>query len=205
MSQARIRTTDPAPWADPVPGAAQMSVADLGRLPDDRWHYELVDGRLFRMPMSGGEASNIAVNLAAALVVFVRADKLGRVTGADGGYDFSALGQPDTELGPDVAFVRADRVPDRGSATYAKAWPLAPDLAVEVASPHQHRPEVAAKAGRYLAVGVRLVWVIWPPSRQVDVWRAQDIQPSTTLGLGDELDGLDVLPGFTLPLTDLFD
>ena len=205
MSQARIRTTDHAPWADPVSGAAQMTVADMERLPDDRWHYELVDGRLFRMPMSGGEASNIAVNLAAALVVFVRAEKLGRVTGADGGYDFSALGQPDTELGPDVAFVRADRVPDRGSATYAKAWPLAPDLAVEVASPNQHRPEMAAKAGRYLAAGVRLVWVIWPRYRQVDVWRAQDIQPSTTLGLEDELDGLDVLPGFTLPLTHLFD
>jgi hypothetical protein len=48
------------------------------------------------------------------------------------------------------------------------------------------------------------VWIVWPKSRQVDVWRPGAAQPVATLGPGDVLDGLDVLPGFTHPVADLF-
>ena len=205
MNQARtLASQSPAPWAEIVPGAPRMSVGDLEHLPDDRWQYELVDGILVRMPLSGGEASSIAVILSAALLTFVRVHGLGRVTGADGGYDFSALGQPDTELGPDVAFVRADRVPARSSPLYARAWPIAPDLAVEVASPNQFRPEMAAKAQRYLDAGVRLVWIVWPRYQQVDVWLPGSAHAIATLAIADTLDGMGVLPGFSLPVADLF-
>ncbi len=205
MSHAHaIPPESPAPWAEVVPHMPRMTVDEVSRLPDDEWQYELVDGRLVRMPLSGGEASSIAAILLGALITFVRAHRLGRVTGADGGYDFSALGQPDTELGPDVAFVRADRVPARHSPVYAKAWPIAPDLAAEVASPNQFRPEMAAKAQRYLAAGVRLVWVIWPRYQQVDVWLPGDSQPSATLTTADMLDGLDVVPDFLYSVADLF-
>jgi Uma2 family endonuclease len=84
---------------------------------------------------------------------------------------------------------------------------LAPDLVVEVASPSQFRPELREKAERYITAGVRLVWVVWPRSQQVDVWQldAQGAaQLVATLQLGDALDGLDVLPGFSYPLSDLF-
>ena len=82
------------------------------------------------MPPSGGEASTIAVNIATALNTFVRRHGLGKVTGADGAYDLTGPGQKATALAPDVAFVRAERVPPRISPQYKKAWPLAPDLAV---------------------------------------------------------------------------
>ena len=55
--------------------------------------------------------------------------------------------------------------------------------------------------------GVRLVWIIWPKRREVDVWRTDAAgapQLVATLKHGDALDGLDVLPGFTYPLADLF-
>jgi Uma2 family endonuclease len=181
-----------------------MTVDDLLALPDEEWQYELVEGRLVRMPPSGGEASTIAVNIATALNTFVRRHGLGKVTGADGAYDLTKPGQKATALAPDVAFVRAERVPPRTSPQYKKAWPLAPDLAVEVASPHQYRRGMAAKAKRYLRAGVRLVWIVWPNKREVDVWRPRDEQPSTTLRGTDALDGLDVLPGFTYPVADLF-
>ena len=193
-----------APWAEPVPHDGLMSVDDLLALPDDEWQYELVEGRLVRMPPSGGEASTIAVNIATALNTFVRRHGLGKVTGADGAYDLTKPGQKATALAPDVAFVRAERVPPRTSPQYKKAWPLAPDLAVEVASPHQYRRGMAAKAKRYLRAGVRLVWIVWPNRREVDMWRPGDEQPSTTLRGTDALDGLDVLPGFTYPVADLF-
>jgi Uma2 family endonuclease len=178
-----------------------MTVNELLALPQDEWMYELVEGSLVRMPASGGAASRIAVRLASALNQFVEPGDLGAVTGADGEYDLTQPGDAqETALAPDAAFVRADRVPPRNSPEYDKAWRLAPDLVAEVVSPNQYRPEMAEKAKRYLAAGVRLVWIIWPKYQQVEVWRQGDVQASTTLGVGDQLDGLDVLPGFTYPV-----
>lgn len=196
-----------APWAEPVPDAPfPMTTDDLLALPDDGWMYELIEGRLVRMPGSGFGASTVAVNLAAELALFLRIHKLGRLTGQDGTYD---LTQPvdayETALVPDVAFVRMDRLPARSSPEYVKALKLAPDLAAEVVSPSQYRPEMAAKAKRYLEAGVRLVWIIWPKYQQVDVWRPGADEPVATLNMGDALDGLDVLPGFTYALSDLFE
>lgn len=195
-----------APWAEPVPDAPYpMTVADLQALPDDEWQYELVDGRLVRMPGSGSKASAIAINLAIALGAFVKAHKLGRVSGADGAFNLTRPGAPaETALIPDVAFVSAGRLaPLRSDA--ANAIPhLAPDLVAEVASPSQYRPEMAAKARMYLEAGVRLVWVIWPDDEQVDVWRPGSGAPVATLSLSDHLDGFDVLPGFSHPVADLF-
>lgn len=201
-------TNSLAPWAELVPDTGPMTVDELLARPDDGWQYELVDGRLLRMPGSGFEASALAMRLGIALGMFVLPRDLGILTGADGTYD---LTQPDdrseTGLVPDLAFVRADRLPARITRDYTKALRLAPDLVAEVVSPSQYRPEMAAKAQRYLAAGVRLVWIIWPKRREVDVWRPDATGApalAATLKRGDALDGLDVLPGFTYPLADLF-
>lgn len=79
-----------------------------------------------------------------------------------------------------------------------------PELVVEVASPGQRGPELAAKAERWLRAGVRLVWIVWPQERQVDVWDARTGNEPRTFMVGDELDGGNVLPGFTLPLERLW-
>lgn len=81
---------------------------------------------------------------------------------------------------------------------------LAPDLVAEVVSPSQYRPEMAAKARRYLAAGVRLAWMVWPKYQQVDVWRPAATQPVASLGSEEQLDGLDALPGFSYPVASLF-
>ncbi len=62
---------------------------------------------------------------------------------------------------------------------------------------------MAAKAQLYLAAGTRLVWVIWPRRQQVDVWHPNDKRP-VLRGVGDMLDGEDVVPGFTYPVASLF-
>jgi Uma2 family endonuclease len=194
-----------APWAELVPDTGLMTVDQLLTLPQDRWMYELVEGRLVRMPPSGGEASDIASRLLVALGNFVYPQALGKLTMADGAFDLTQPGDPvETALASDVAFVRADRVPARDSEDYTRAWRVAPDLAVEVASPNQYRPEMATKAQRYLAAGVRLVWVVWPKYQSVDVWRAGDAQPRAMLTINEQLDGEDVLPGFSCPLARLF-
>ncbi len=192
-----------APWAEVVPHMPPMTVDELHAIPDDGWAYELVRGVLVRMPLSGFGASSIGLLLGAELTVYVKKQGLGRVTGEQGGYRLDPAHPRDTELGPDYAFVRADRLPPRTSPEYMKALHLAPDLAIEVVSENQYAPGMAAKAKTYLSFGTRLVWVVWPRYGRVDVWRPSDETP-TALGVDDTLDGEDVVPGFTYPIADLF-
>ena len=62
---------------------------------------------------------------------------------------------------------------------------------------------MGAKARTYVTVGTRLVWVIWPRYKRVDVWRPGDETP-TPLGVEDVLEAGDVVPGFTYPIARLF-
>src|SRR5579863_4726828 len=175
-----------APWAEAVPGApypmtgqqaTEWSERDEQRM-NEQWKYELVDGRLVRMPMSGGGASRIAIRLAAALEAFAESGDLGAVLGADMAFDLTQPGDAnETLLSPDTPFVRLDRIPSESSPEYARAWRLAPDLMAEISSPNQYRPEMTTKMQRWMAAGVRLGWLVWPKSRTVEVWRAGGTQP----------------------------
>ena len=99
----------------------------------------------------------------------------------------------------DLAFVRADRLPP--PPRKGKAYrPIAPDLVVEVASPSQFgREDLDDKARRWINRGVRLVWVVWPDRKTVDVWERGDAKPRSLTGQ-DELSGGAIIPGFHLPL-----
>jgi Uma2 family endonuclease len=153
-----------APWAEVVPNAPYpMTAEELARLPEDRWHYELVDGRLVRMPPTGAEHGDVALDLGMALRIYVKAHQLGRVFAAETGFLLTPPGTINqTELASDAAFVQASRLPPRQSEAYRSILSLAPDLVVEVASPSQYRPEMGEKARFWLKCGVRLVWVVWP-------------------------------------------
>jgi hypothetical protein len=59
--------------------------------------------------------------------------------------------------------------------------------------------------GGWQAVSVRLAWVVWPASRQVDLWQPGRATPVALLNASDTLDGLDVVPGFTVPVAQLFE
>lgn len=192
-----------APWAEIVPDMPLMTTDELDLLPEDGWTYELVNGLLVRVPLSSGKTSSIGARLAARLGVYVEDRGLGAVTGEQGGYRPDPAHRRDTEVAPDVAFVHADRVPASNSPEYDQAWPLAPDLASEVASKYQYAPGMAAKAKLYLGFGTRLVWVVWPRYERVDVWHPGDERP-TPLGVEDTLDGEDVVPGFTYPIARRF-
>jgi Uma2 family endonuclease len=130
------------------------------------------------------------------LGVFIEQRVLGQIYLAETG--FLVQRDPDVVLGPDIAFVRAERVPRRALGYV----PLAPDLAVEIRSPSESRERVVRKARLYLTGGVRLLWYVDPRRQTVIVYRPG--RAPTTLGIGDELDGEDVLPGFRLPVADVF-
>jgi Uma2 family endonuclease len=184
-----------APWAEPV----LMTADELLRRPEDGWRYELVEGRLVRMSPTGWKHGQIVLALLRAVDRFAEAQGLGQVIPAETGFWISPPGEPDTVLAPDLAFVRTGREPEAAFAGFPR---LAPDLVVEVASPSQGRGELGAKALRWLSGGVRVVWVVLPEPRVVEVWRGTGID--RTVSAEEELPGDEVLPGFVLPVRRLF-
>ena len=194
-----------APWAEIVPDAPYpMTAAELARLPEDGWSYELVRGRLVRMSPTAGWHGFIASRLDKVLREFVEAHQLGEVLASETGFRLAGLGDPEHNVyAPDLSFVRAERVPGRDTPVWDDFWPLAPDLVVEVASKNQFRPEMGRKARDWLSAGTRLAWVIWK-REEVDVWLPGNYKPTRTLKLGNALDGMDVVPGFFYPLAKLF-
>lgn len=104
---------------------------------------------------------------------------------------------PDHSFIPDLSFVlSAGRtLVEEGAAPYL------PDLAVEVQSPEQSDKFMADKAGRYLSGGSRMVWLIYPRKRLVEVLTAHNRHLLTE---ADRLTGGDLLPGFDVAIRDIF-
>jgi Uma2 family endonuclease len=179
--------------------SSRLTAEDLPYVMPDEERCELVAGKLIREPLPGEEHGWVAAAILGRLFAFVREHRLGRLYAAETGFVLAR--DPDTVRGPDAAFVshyRASTVIRRGP--YFEG---APDLAVEVLSPSNTRGEIAAKVSEYLAAGAEAVWVIDPRSRTVSVHRPGSDPQS--LRREDVLDGGSVLPGFRLPVAELFD
>lgn len=174
-----------------------VTADELLRMPSDGLRRELVSGELRTMPPAGFEHGAVSVESAAAVRDYVREHRLGRVVGAETGFRIGR--DPDTVRAPDVAFVRADRLPPRSQ--WGRFLDLAPDLAVEVVSPSDRMPDVGQKAQEWLAAGTQVVWVLLPELQAVDVHTSDG---TIRLGPGDLLDGGAVLPGFAVTVADLF-
>ena len=135
----------------------------------------------------------------AALNASVEAGRLGLCFPDNTGVLLPGLG--DTVRSPDVAFVRASRLPADGIGS---GWiSVAPDLVVEVLSPSETAEELEDKLRDYHAAGTELMWVVDPVARVVNVRSADALE--RTLSEAETLDGGDVLPGFAIPAARLFD
>jgi Uma2 family endonuclease len=84
-----------------------------------------------------------------------------------------------------------------------RPFALVPDLVVEVISSTDLALEVERKVEKYLADGVRLIWLVYPDLGRVTVYRAGAAQ-AQIVRAGETLDGGEVLPGFALALAELF-
>jgi Uma2 family endonuclease len=173
---------------------------DLESLPD-AVAYELVDGNLVERRM-GSESSEIAAIIISLLVAFVRPRRLGRVFGSDTSYQCFPEA-PAKIRRADVGFVRSDRLPD-GRAPKGNC-PVAPDLAVEVICPNDTAEEVDDNIQEWLGAGVPLIWVVSPGTRSVRVHRPRAAPRGVVslLAVDDVIDGEDVLPGFSFPVSEL--
>jgi len=175
-----------------------MTVRQFLQLPEeDEYRLELVRGQVVREPRPGTRHGEVLIVLGAALYQHVSSNRLGKVLGDIG----CVLSRTEhTVRGPDLSFVSAHRI-----AAGSMPWSLlegAPDLAVEILSPSNRAGEIRDKVTDYLEAGCRLVWVVDARRRRVTVHEPG--MQATTLQVSDALDGGLVLPGFRLPLAELF-
>ena len=176
-----------------------LTAEDLLRLDSEGVRGELIRGVLHETMATGQKHGWIVSKLVALLMNFIMPRRLGRVLASDSGIWLER--DPDTVREPDIAFTLAERLPPGGPVDgYSE---VVPDLVVEVVSPNDRPGEVAEKTAMWLSFGVRLVWLVRPDRRTIEVHRAGG--QVETLGEGDALDGLDVLPGFSCDLTAVFD
>jgi Uma2 family endonuclease len=177
-------------------GKLQFTPDDLLRMPgDDR--FELVDGQLVSTEMSG-LAAIVTSRICGRLGIVVESRQLGVVMTSEATYQCFAE-ERDRIRRPDSSFIHRSRM----RPEYLEGHiPIPPDLAVEVVSPNDSFYEVRQKVGEYIQAGVRLIWIVNPAKREIDVYRAS----GTTLLVtnGDSLDGEDVVPGFRYPLAEIF-
>jgi Uma2 family endonuclease len=165
-------------------------------VPRDDYRYELVAGRVIRMSPPGWQHGVIV----GRLLLLLGAHLQGRNTGvAVPEVGFKLRTNPDTVRGPDVAFVRYERLPTEKLRGY---WSGAPDLAIEVLSPNDTSRDIDAKVSDYLSAGASEVVVIDPEAETVT--RHRPGQQLQVMRPGGEL-GLDpIVPGFRCAVGDIF-
>jgi Uma2 family endonuclease len=160
---------------------------------------ELVKGEVIDMTRPGVKHGGVCAEVARQLGNWAVPTKRGRVVANDAGVQTER--DPDSVRGPDVFYIRMDRLP---GGEYPDGWlEIPPDLCVEVLSPHDRWPEVIEKINEYFRLGVPEVWVLDPATHEIQIHLDSQRLP-TTLHDGNTLKS-DRLPGFECAVSELFD
>jgi Uma2 family endonuclease len=161
--------------------------------------YEIVNGQRVDLPPMSAYATWIASRLHGRLWPYAEDKGLGTSVTE---MLFVLDAEPNLRRRPDVAFVSTARWPLDRALPETGDWDVVPDLAVEVISPNDVFKDVLAKVREYFHYGVQVIWVFAPEERQVYVY---DSPTHVRILTGqDELMGGEVVPGFRLPLGQLF-
>ncbi len=161
--------------------------------------YEVVNGEIRELPPMGA----FELSLANWLVKVIDKWLVGRNLG-DAYVEMLFLldAAKNLQRRPDVAFVSYKRWAKGKRVPKTAAWAVVPNLAAEIVSASNTWNEIVEKIADYFRTGVDLVWVVSPATEQVYVYTAPDA--NRILNRSQNLDGGDVLPGFALPLVELF-
>ena len=167
---------------------------------EDEASYEILDGKRVELPPMGAYAVRVAFTLASAIEQFARPASLGRaITEAL----FRLQSEPNLQRRPDAAFVSFERWPKGRRISPGNAWDVVPDLVVEVVSPTNLAEEIPTRVRGYFEAGVRRAWVVYV--HESLVYEYDSPRSIRVMGREDALDGGEVIPGFRLPLSDLFE
>ena len=181
----------------PVGARTLLTVEEFEQLPDQPGvRFELDRGELVEVSAATYEHNRIRGALESALRVFLAAQRIGEAVAEQ---EFR-LG-PDTVRRPDVAFLRSETVAriDKSKSILE----VVPDLVAEVVSPNDTAEKLMRKVDQFLAAGCSLVWVVYPAERKVHVYEPNDLV--RVLSEGKNVQAPDLLPGFSFPVSRLFE
>ena len=176
-----------------------VTAEQLLDMPDDGFRYELVRGELRKMPPAGHQHGRVAMKVGSRLEVFATENGLGYAYAAETGFVLAS--DPDHVRAPDAAFVRRERA--EVAATTPGFFPGPPDIAIEVISPNDLYTEVEDKVADYLAAGTVAVVLVDPRRRTVKVHRSST--DTVELAESDTLEVSDVVPGWRMPVREMFE
>ncbi|MGA8027584.1 MAG: Uma2 family endonuclease [Bryobacteraceae bacterium] len=169
--------------------------AQFDALPyDEGRRWELIQGELIEVSSPTPEHQILVQRILLALFLYVQAGATGLVL-TD--VEF-ALGE-DIRVRPDVCAPLGDKAKrlDKSRVPVQSC----PDIAIEVLSPSERTSDSMCKVDVYLDHGVREVWQVYPRTRQMMLYTAgQNVRKF----LEGATVTTDLLPGFELPLSQLF-
>ncbi len=174
-----------------------VTADELFAMPEDEFRYELVRGELVETPPAGSEHGGIATVILGHLYLYIRRQGAGKALSTDTGYRLAE----DHVLAPDASFISESRIPASGLPV--GFFPGAPDMAVEVISPSERELHISQKIEDYLHYGCKMVVVVRPRTRSVEVHRPR--HEMLTLMPGDVLDGGDAVPGWQVAISEIFE
>jgi Uma2 family endonuclease len=161
--------------------------------------YEVIDGEIVECPPMSVEAIACANDLSFALSSHGLAKNLGKA------YTEMLIQMPEPmnrDRRPDAIFVSFEKWPKGKRHPSDRSWDIVPDLCVEVVSPSDEAGDLREKVIEYFEAGVPLVWVVYPQQEVVDVYDSPE--STRTIHRKGTLTGGTIIPGFSLPLEQLF-
>jgi Uma2 family endonuclease len=181
-----------------------MATATLPALKPDRSTadeplHEIVRGERVELPEMAARSNVVKSDLHVHLGSFVRQHRIGWAA-CETLFILDEFG--DEQRRPDIAFVSAERWPLDREVPLEADWQVVPDLAIEVGSTHDKLADFLIKIEDYFTYGVRQVWYVFPEKELVYVYDSPT--QIHILTRHDRLENAQLLPGFSLPLSDLF-
>ena len=173
-----------------VTGEQLLEMDGMGRV-------ELVKGEIIELMPTGYKHGFIEALIAFFLMSYIREHKLGHLLIGEAG--IYTRRNPDTVRGVDIAFVSNERMSQTQSTGFLD---VAPELIVEIMSPSDRWIDIQEKLAEYFNIGVELVWLVDPQLEQIHVYRSLD--EVSRLTAEDELSAAELLPGFSVPLSEIF-
>ena len=179
---------------------ANATIEDLYRVPDNQ-KAEIVNGEVVLMSPTGAAPNFAGGEIFASLREFSRRTRSGRAVTDNAGFKVNL---PRREsLSPDAAFYV-------GQTSGMKFFQGAPVFAAEVRSENDYGPqaerEITQKIADYFASGTQVVWDVDLLSQDtIKVYRASDPNQPTIYRRGEVAEAEPAVPGWTMPVDNLFE
>lgn len=159
---------------------------------------ELVKGRLVHMPPTGYLHGLIEVKFSRILSLYVEKNKMGHVMGGEVGIYIQR--NPDTVRAADVLYISKQRLSQCRTKSYLD---VAPELVAEILSPGDRWYDINDKIDEYFSIGVKSVWIIAPKREQVTIYHSPT--KAVRYSANEKISDKDILPGFEINVSDLFE